>query len=73
MLMCSSDVPGGASMISRSMSSSPQYVSFKKDLMMLFLRGPRHMTASSGSDSKKPIDMTPRLSSTYTGDQPMLL
>jgi hypothetical protein len=39
-------------------------------LMSPFLRGPRQMTASSGFGSMKPMDMTPRLSSTYTGDHP---
>ncbi len=41
--------------------------------MRPFLRGPRQTTASFGSVSMNPIDMTPRLSDTYTGDQPVLL
>lgn len=73
MLMCSSDVPGGASTISTSIASSPQNVSFRKDFMMLFLRGPRQMIASSGCASRKPMDITARLSSTYTGDHPRAL
>ena len=42
-------------------------------LMRPFLRGPRQITASSGLGSRNPMDMTARLSSTYTGDQPRLL
>lgn len=41
-------------------------------MMPLFL-GPRQMIASSAFGSMKPMDMTPRLSSTYTGDQPAAL
>mmetsp|Transcript_18254 Transcript_18254/g.39902 ORF Transcript_18254/g.39902 Transcript_18254/m.39902 type:complete len:219 (-) Transcript_18254:47-703(-) len=42
-------------------------------LMRPFLRGPRHTTASSGLCSMNWMDITPRLSCTYTGDHPMLL
>ena len=38
--------------------------------MRPFFFGPRHTIAASWSGSMKPIDMTQRLSSTYTGDQP---
>jgi hypothetical protein len=41
--------------------------------MRPFFLGPRQMTASSGSGSMKPMDITPRLPSTYTGDQPAAL
>lgn len=41
--------------------------------MSPFLRGPRQMTGSSAPCSMNPMDMTPRLSSTKTGDQPELL
>lgn len=41
--------------------------------MSPFFRGPRQMTASSALESMKPIDITPRLSDTYTGDHPALL
>mmetsp|Transcript_15787 Transcript_15787/g.51751 ORF Transcript_15787/g.51751 Transcript_15787/m.51751 type:complete len:240 (-) Transcript_15787:95-814(-) len=68
MLMCSSEVPGGASTIRKS--SSPQSTSFTNCLMRAFFRGPRQTTASSLFGSMKPIDITPRLSCTYTGDHP---
>mmetsp|Transcript_15325 Transcript_15325/g.51545 ORF Transcript_15325/g.51545 Transcript_15325/m.51545 type:complete len:259 (+) Transcript_15325:433-1209(+) len=72
-LMCSSDVPGGVSIIRKS--RSPQSTSVRNCLMSPFLRGPRHMTALSSSGSMKPTDMTPRppapSTSTYTGDQPL--
>ncbi len=41
--------------------------------MSPFLRGPRQTTASFGSESMNPMDMTPRLSDTKTGDHPVLL
>lgn len=42
-------------------------------LMRPFFLGPRQMTASSFPGRRKPMDMTPRLSSTYTGLQPLPL
>lgn len=41
--------------------------------MRPFFRGPRHTTASLGSVSMNPMDITPSESDTYTGDQPLLL
>ena len=42
-------------------------------LMSPFLRGPRQMTASSAPGSMNPMDMTPKVSETYTGDHPLPL
>ena len=39
-------------------------------LVLPFFLGPRQITASSGLASKKPTDMTPRLSSTYCKNKP---
>jgi hypothetical protein len=54
-------------------SSVPQSTSLRNCLISPFLRGPRQTTASFGSVSMKPMDMTPSESDTYTGDQPVLL
>mmetsp|Transcript_104326 Transcript_104326/g.304552 ORF Transcript_104326/g.304552 Transcript_104326/m.304552 type:complete len:240 (+) Transcript_104326:667-1386(+) len=56
-----------------SASSEPQLTSVKNCLISPFLRGPRQIMASSWFGSMKPIDITARWSSTYTGDQPSLL
>jgi len=69
--ICSSDVPGGVSIIKKS--SSPQFTSVKNYLISPFFLGPLHTTASFSSPNKNPIDITPRLSFTYTGDHPSLL
>ena len=42
----------------------------RQTLPLPFFRGPRHMTASSSSGSMNPIDITPKLSETYTGSHP---
>mmetsp|Transcript_4672 Transcript_4672/g.15491 ORF Transcript_4672/g.15491 Transcript_4672/m.15491 type:complete len:260 (+) Transcript_4672:868-1647(+) len=83
-LMCSSEVPGGVSIISAS--SAPQSTSVRNCLMRPFLRGPRQMTASSWPGSRKPMLITPistpssssappsaggGSSETQTGDQPV--
>ena len=68
---CSSEVPGGASTTRKS--NAPHSVSFRNCLMSPFFRGPRQITASSGSGSRKPMDITARFSVTYTGCHPLLL
>ena len=82
--MCSSEVPGGAivlirnnlkvllSIIKKSIASSsvPQSTSkINYSINFVFL-GPLQITASFSLLSKKPIDITARLSSTQTGFQP---
>jgi hypothetical protein len=41
------------------------HLSYKKDGNIPFFFGPLHMIASSGLDSKNPMDITDKLSSTY--------
>mmetsp|Transcript_34399 Transcript_34399/g.97450 ORF Transcript_34399/g.97450 Transcript_34399/m.97450 type:complete len:213 (+) Transcript_34399:336-974(+) len=62
MEMCSSEVPGGVSTMRKS--CCPQSTSRKNCLTSPFFRGPLQMTGSSWSGSMKPMDITPRLSST---------
>ena len=42
-----------------------QTLSFAIHYYIPFFFGPLHITASLGDDKRKPIDITPRLSSTY--------
>mmetsp|Transcript_1738 Transcript_1738/g.7763 ORF Transcript_1738/g.7763 Transcript_1738/m.7763 type:complete len:210 (+) Transcript_1738:1123-1752(+) len=69
-LRCSSEVPGGASMIRKSRSAHS--VSFKNCFISPSFLGPRQITASSAFGNKNPIDINDRLSVTKTGDQPLL-
>ena len=69
---CSSDVPGGVSMIRKS--RGPQITSSMNCLIIAFFLGPRQTTASSVLLSKKAIDITERRceESAYTGTHPSL-
>jgi len=69
--ICSSDVPGGVSIIKKSRFS--HITSVRNFLINPFFLGPLQITASSGLFNKKPIDITAKLSSQYTGVQPSLL
>lgn len=69
--ICSSDVPGGVSIIKKS--RSPHATSVKNCRMRPFFLGPLHIIASSYWSIKNPIDITPRFSLTYIGYQPSLL
>jgi len=71
MEICSSEVPGGVSIIRKS--SSPQVTSVKNYLIRPFFFGPLQITASSLLLSKNPIDITDKLSFTGIGSHPKLL
>lgn len=74
--MCSSEVPGGVSMIRAS--RPPQSTWLRNCSIMVFLRGPRHITAALLFGRRNPIDMTNRRpppddedpTSATTGNQP---
>ncbi len=67
-VMCSSDVPGGAS--TTRYSSSPQSTSFRNCLISPFFLTPRQITASFLDGIMKPMLITHKESSTHTGCQP---
>ena len=67
--ICSSEVPGGVSIIKQSRLS--QSTSVKNCLISPSFLGPRQITGSSLFGKRNPIDITAKLSSRQTGDQPV--